>query len=313
MKNPKKPAQPMPLMTPTTPVTPGLSRPLAPLPRAARTATAVALLAAALTACGGSGASRPQSVSADQLSADPLTAVRNAADITGRTGSIHASTQLTTEAGDKKAAFSGTGGYDYVKRIGKLEVDIPPGAATTGKITEVVLPGIVYLQNSAAKIPEGKWVKLDVRQLPDGNLVSSGATDPASATGALRGVQKAELVASESADGLELKHYKGTLDLAKAADATGGRGADGLRMAAQTFTVKEIPYEVWLDQQGRVHKVVENFGFAGVAGSKDPKDQVKVVSTVTLADFGKPVDAVEPTADELYTLPSSAPATAPAK
>ena len=285
MKNPKKPQV---------------------LPQAARAATAAALLAAALTACGTS-ASGPQSVSADQLSADPLTAVRSAADITGRTGSIHATTQLTTESGDKKAAFSGSGGYDYVKRIGKLEVDLPPGAATTGKITEVILPGTVYLQNSAAKIPEGKWVKLDVRQLPDGNLVSSGATDPASATGALRGVQKAELVGSETADGLELKHYKGTLDLAKAAEATGGRGADGLRMAAQTFTVKEVPFEVWLDPQGRVHKVVENFGFAGVAGSKDPKDQVKVVSTVSLADFGKPVDAAEPTAAEVYTMPSASP------
>ncbi|WP_344463807.1 hypothetical protein [Kitasatospora kazusensis] len=282
-----------------------------PLPQAARAATAVAVLAAALTACG--GASQPSSVSADQLSADPLTAVRSAADITGRTGSIHATTQLTTEAGDKKTSFTGAGGYDYVQRIGKLEVDVPAGSPASGKITEVLLPGIVYLQNSAAKIPEGKWVKLDVRQLPDGNLVSTGATDPASATGALRGVQKAELVGSETADGLELKHYKGTLDLAKAAEATGGRAADGLRMAAQTFTVKDVPYEVWLDQQGRVHKVVENFGFAGVAGSKDPKDLVKVVSTVTLADFGKPVDVVEPSAADLYTVPSQSPSAAAAK
>ncbi|QKW21018.1 hypothetical protein HUT16_19940 [Kitasatospora sp. NA04385] len=263
-------------------------------------AAAAALLVTALSACTGGGQDR--SASADQLSADPLTAVRSSADITGRTGSVRATTELTTESAEKKAVFNGTGGYDYVKRIGRLEIDVPPGAATTGKITEVVLPGTVYLQNSGAKIPEGKWVKLDVRQLPDGNLVSSGATDPATAAGALRGAQSAELVGTEPVDGVELKHYKGTLDLAKAADATGGRGADGLRMAAQTFTVKEVPYEAWLDGQGRLHKVVENFTFAGVAGSTAAKDQVKVVSTLALTGFGQPVEAAEPAAADIYSM-----------
>ncbi|GLW70467.1 hypothetical protein Kpho02_27660 [Kitasatospora phosalacinea] len=266
-------------------------------------AAAAALLVTVLSACTGGGQDRPNS--ADQLSSDPLTAVRSAADITGRTGSVRATTELITESAEKKAVFTGSGGYDYVKRIGRLEVDVPPGAATTGKITEVVLPGTVYLQNSGAKIPEGKWVKLDVRQLPDGNLVSSGATDPATAAGALRGAQSAELVGTEPVGGVELKHYKGTLDLAKAADATGGRGADGLRMAAQTFTVKEVPYEVWLDGQGRLHKVVEHFAFAGVAGSTAAKDQVKVVSTLSLADFGKPVEAAEPAAADIYSMKAS--------
>ncbi|MFF8774048.1 hypothetical protein [Kitasatospora sp. NPDC015120] len=241
-------------------------------------------------------------VSADRLAADPLTAVRAAADVTGRSGTAHATTELVTESAEKKAVFTGTGGYDYTKRIGRLEVQVPPGAATTGKIVEVLLPGTVYLQNSGAKVPEGKWVKLDVRQLPDGNLVSGGATDPSSAAGALRGAQKAELVGTESLDGVALKHFRGTLDLAKAADATGGRGGDGLRMGAQTFTVKEVPYDVWLDEQGRLHKVVEVFTFAGVAGSKEAKDQVKVVSTTTLSDFGAPVEAAEPPAADIFAM-----------
>ncbi|MER7583989.1 hypothetical protein [Kitasatospora sp. NPDC097691] len=273
-----------------------------------RSAAGAALLAAALAAgaagCTGSGggSSDQQSAAPDQLAADPLTAVRNAADITGRTGSARTATELVTESAEKKASFSGTGGYDYVKRIGRLEVQVPPGAATTGKIVEVVLPGTVYLQNSGAKVPEGKWVKLDVRQLPDGNLVSSGATDPASAAGALRGAQKADAVGTETVDGVALHHYRGTLDLAKAADATGGRGGDGLRMGAQTFTAKEVPYDAWLDDQGRLHKVVEVFTFAGVAGSKEPKDQVKVTSTTALADFGKPVQAAEPSASDIYQM-----------
>ncbi|GAA3009639.1 hypothetical protein [Kitasatospora sp. NPDC006786] len=274
-----------------------------------RSAAGAALLAAVLAAgaagCSGGpvdGSSDQQSGAPDQLAADALTAVRNAPDITGRTGSAHAATELVTESTEKKASFSGTGGYDYVKRIGRLEVQVPPGAATTGKIVEVVLPGTVYLQNSGAKVPAGKWVKLDVRQLPDGNLVSSGATDPASAAGALRGAQKAEAVGTETVDGVALHHFRGTLDLVKAADATGGRGGDGLRTGAQTFTVKEVPYDAWLDDQGRLRKVVEVFTFAGVAGSKEPKDQVKVTSTTSLSDFGKPVEAAEPSASDIYRM-----------
>ncbi|MFJ9953199.1 hypothetical protein [Kitasatospora sp. NPDC091207] len=278
-----------------------------------RSAAGAAVLAAALAGLAGlagcsGGAAEPgdsadrKPGAADRLSADPVTAVRNAADITGRTGSARTSTELVTESAEKKAVFTGTGGYDYVKRIGRLEVAVPPGAATTGKIVEVVLPGTVYLQNSGAKVPEGKWVKLDVRQLPDGNLVSGGATDPASAAGALRGAQKADLVGTETVDGVPLKHYRGTLDLTKAADATGGRGGDGLRMGAQTFTAKDVPYDAWLDEQGRLHKVVEVFTFAGVAGSKEAKDQVKVTSTTALSDFGKPVEAAEPPAADIYAM-----------
>ncbi|GAB2733307.1 lipoprotein [Kitasatospora kifunensis] len=287
--------------------------------RATRTllpAAATVLLAAALSGCGGTAASggsadasaagtASQSPVADKLADDPVTAVRNAADITGRTGSAQATTELTTESGEKKAAFTGAGPYDYVNRIGRIEVQVPPGAATTGKVVEVVEPGIVFLQNSGAKVPAGKWVKLDVRQLADGNLISNGATDPASAAGALRGVQQASVVGDETLDGVPLKHYKGTLDLAKAADATGGQAANGLRMAASTFTVKDVPFEAWLDAQGRLHKVTEVFTFAGVAGSKDPKDQVKVTSTVSLSAFGQPVQVTEPAAADVVEMKDS--------
>ncbi|MFF7632207.1 hypothetical protein ACFZB9_03530 [Kitasatospora sp. NPDC008050] len=287
-----------------------------PATRALLPAAATVLLAAALSACGGTSggstdananasASASQSPVADKLADDPVTAVRNAADITGRTGSAQAATQLTTESADKKAAFTGAGPYDYVKRIGKIEVQVPPGAATTGKVVEVVEPGIVFLQNSGAKVPAGKWVELDVRQLADGNLISNGATDPATAAGALRGVQQASVVGDETLDGVPLKHYKGTLDLTKAADATGGQAANGLRMAAGTFTVKDVPFDAWLDSQGRLHKVTEVFTFAGVAGSKDAKDQVKVTSTVSLSAFGQPVEVSEPPAADVVEMKDS--------
>jgi hypothetical protein len=276
--------------------------------RSIGTAGAAAALLAALagtagcTGVGGGDAEATPAASLDRLAQDPLTAVRSAADITGHSGSAHLTTHLVTKSPGKKAEFHGTGVYDYAKRIGTVSVLLPPGAATKGRMTEVVQPGIVFLQNSGARVPAGKWVKLQVRQLPDGNLVSSGTTDPATAAGALRGAQTAKLVGSETVDGVALKHYRGTLDLAKAADATGGPGAEGLRAAAGTFTVKRVPYDVWLDEHGRLHKVVEVFTFSSVPGSTAKKDRVVVTSTTSLSEFGSPVKAAEPAASDVVTM-----------
>ncbi|WP_377270562.1 hypothetical protein [Peterkaempfera sp. SMS 1(5)a] len=276
--------------------------------RSIGSAGAAAVLLAALagtagcTGVGGADAQSTRAASTDHLAADPLTAVRSAADITGHSGSARTATQVVTRSPGKKAEFHGTGVYDYARRIGTVSVLLPPGAATKGRMTEVVLPGLVYLQNSGARVPAGKWVKLQVKQLPDGNLVSSGTTDPATAAGALRGAQSARLLSTETVGGVVLKHYRGTLDLAKAADATGGPGADGLRMAAGTFTVKKVPYDVWLDAQGRLHKVVEVFTFSSVPGSTAKKDRVVVTSTTSLSDFGGAVQAAEPPAGDVVTM-----------
>ena len=280
--------------------------------RRARTAMLVATAATGLLAgcasAGGAGTSAVAGLkgsSSDVLAADPLTAVRSAADVTGRTGSLQDVTTLQTVSGSKKVELHGTASYDYITRLGRMEITVPPGGTTTGKLVEVVSPGVVYMQNSGAKVPAGKWVKVDVQQLADGNLVSSGATDPATAANALRGAATASLVGSETVDGVLLKHYKGTLDLARAASATGGGAASGLALAGRTFTVKKIPYDVWLDAHGRIHRIVEIFTFSKTAGSTAAKDQVVVTSTNAFSGFGTPVKVALPAAADVYGAQSS--------
>lgn len=283
-------------------------------PRAAVAVTAAVLVVAGLSACSGSSATGASSDAqtfnpmADHLAGDPLTAVRAAADITGHNGFLKDTTTLHTASVTKQMTLHGTGAYDYADHLGKLSVDVPPGAGTsaTGQLNEVTSPGIVYMQNSGAKVPKGKWIKLGVQQLGDGNLVSSGATDPASASDALRGAQTAKLVGTSTVDGVVLTHYKGTLDLSEAAKATGGPGGTGLDVAAHTFTVKNVPYDVWLDSHGRIAKVVEVFTFSQVPGSTVAKDQVVVTSTSAFSDFGTPVAITVP-ADQDIVSPSAAP------
>jgi hypothetical protein len=271
-------------------------------------ATAVTAVAALLTGCSSSGSSSAAVSSADQavnssdsLSVVPLTAVRSAADITGRSGYVQDATTLRTVSASKRMTLHGTAQYDYTTRLGRMAITIPPGEGTTGKLTEVFAPGVVYMQNSGAKgVPAGEYVEVSLQELADGNLVSSGATDPASAANALRGAQTATLVGTAAVDGVVLKHYQGTLDLAQAAEATGGGAGLGLSVAAKTFTVKKVPYQVWLDQQGRIHQIVEVFTFSKVPGSTAAKDQVVVNSTSEFADYGTPVSVSLPASKDIY-------------
>jgi hypothetical protein len=264
------------------------------------------LLAVVLAGCAGSGASgsgaaQVANLSADRLSADPLTAVRGAADITGHSGSLQDATLLRTVSASKRATLRGTAGYDYAAQAGELTVTVPPGTqASAGKLTEVFTPGVVYMQGRSSKVPAGKWVKVDVRELADGNLVSSGATDPATAAAALRGAQTAVKAGTGTVDGVSTTRYTGTLDLAQAAQATGGPGAYGLSLAARTFSVKKVPYQVWLDGHGRIIKLVEVFTFSSVPGSSKAADQVTVTSQSDFSRFGTPVKVAVPSGSQVY-------------
>ena len=271
-------------------------------------ATAAAAAAGLLAGCAGSGSSSAAVSSADQavnssdaLSSVPLTAVRSAADITGRSGYVQDTTTMQTVSATNRMVLHGTAQYDYITRLGRMVITIPPGEGTTGKLTEVFAPGEVYMQNSGAKgVPAGEYVEVSTQELADGNLVSSGATDPASASDALRGAQTAAVLGRTTVDGVVLTHYQGTLDLAQAAAAAGGGAGTGLSLAAKTFTVKKVPYQVWLDQQGRIHQIVEVFTFSKVPGSTAAKDQVVVTSTSQFADYGTPVTVSLPASKEIY-------------
>lgn len=291
--------------------------------RAAAIGTAAAAAAAAaLTGCSTvGGASTPSSdtaqrggvLSSDTLAQNPLTAVRGAADITGHSGTLHDTTTLVTVSASQRVTLHGSGDYDYTKRVGRLVVNVPAGsggAKAPGKLTEVVAPGVVYMLNRSNDVPAGKWVKLDVRELSDGNLVSSGATDPASAAAALRGADSAHKAGSSEIGGVRAVEYTGTLDLAAAAKATGGPAANGLMAGANAFTVKQVPYQVWLDPHGRILRVIETFTFAKVPGSTKAADQVRVTSESDFGDFGAPVTVSVPPDSELYSgtpSPSAAP------
>lgn len=268
--------------------------------RATAATVGLGLLAVALTGCSGRG----EATRVVAGTVGPEDIVRRAADVLARSGSSKVTTMMEMASGGTQVAVKGVGGFDYRKRHGELEVTLPKdaaGAVEHKPITELVTPQALYMKNRGAGVPADKWVRVDTTQVSDGNLMTGGATDPLTAAELLRGARDVKLVEEETLDGVRVRHFRGTTDIGRAAKAAspGSRGA--LRAAAKGFVVTEVPFDVYLDEQGRLRKVRQRFTFSDAAGGgQSAPKSVTVTSATRLYDFGAPVRIGLPDASDIY-------------
>jgi hypothetical protein len=230
---------------------------------------------------------------------DPAGAVRRAADALVAAGSSRARTSMEMATGGTRVAIRGEGVYDFRRQLGRLQVRLPQdpaGASEHRPITELLAPGALFMKNRGAGVPADKWVRVDTGTLSDGSLVTGGATDPYAAAELLRGTVTATYVGQTDLAGTEVRHYRGTADLAAAAKAASPGNRAALKAAAKGFATARVPFDVYLDDQGRIRKVRQRFSF--VNGER--KDTVAVASTTLLYDFGAPADVRLPASADIY-------------
>jgi hypothetical protein len=199
--------------------------------------------------------------------------------------------------GGTRVTIRGEGVYDFERRTGQLEVVLPKDPAETDRhrpITELLTPGALYMKNRGAGVPAGKWVRVDTTTLQDGNLVTGGATDPLAAAELLRGARDVTYVGDEVLAGEEVRHYRGTTDIAQAARIAEPHARASLAAAAKGFPKDLVPFHAYLDDAGRLRKVRHRFSFTNKTGP------VAVTSTVLLYDFGTPVVVRMPDARDIY-------------
>ncbi|MEU3982932.1 hypothetical protein AB0F77_23085 [Streptomyces sp. NPDC026672] len=254
----------------------------------------VMALGVGATGCGGGAAAEDA-----RGAADPVGALHRAADVLRRSGSSRATTSMEMATGGTRVTIRGTGVYDYRRQLGRLTVVLPQDPAGTPEhrpITELLAPGALFMKNRGAGVPADKWVRVDTATLSDGNLVTGGATDPYAAAELLRGTRTATYMGRAEVAGTEVRHFRGTADLAAAARqaSTGNRKA--LAAAAKGFATPEVPFDAYLDDQGRVRKLRQRFSF--VNGRQQAS--VDVASTTLLYDFGTPVDVRLPRPKDIY-------------
>ncbi|MEW1754505.1 hypothetical protein ACIQU1_35425 [Streptomyces angustmyceticus] len=266
------------------------------------TGLAVGLLT---TGCSPDGAAADDQDPAGRAAA--AAAVRNSAAALLRAGSAGVRTSMETVSGGTRVAIRGTGGYDFATSTGRLRVVLPDPAGRPGggrqPITEILAPGALYMKNRGAGVPADKWVRVYTASLSDGNLVTGGATDPLAAAELLRGAQEVTYQGAGRLDGVLVRHYRGTTDIGAAARQASPRTRPALIAAEQGFTTDAVPFEVYLDEDGRPRRMRQWFRFAN--GS--PKG-ASVTSTTELSDFGTKVRVQLPDDRDIYAGKIASPA-----
>ncbi|WP_207930921.1 hypothetical protein [Streptomyces sp. 8K308] len=245
-----------------------------------------AVLAGTVSGCSGTGAAADGT--ARRQAAE---VVRQVPDLLAESGSSQATTDMRMASGGTWITIHGEGGFDYAERQGALRITLPEGEP----VTEVFVAGELYMKNRGAGVPADKWVRIEVTDLPDGNVVTGGATDPITAAELLRGVAYAADLGYTEVDGQTLRHYRGVTDIAVAAEAARGPAGEQLAAAVDGFTHTEVPFDAYLDDQGLPRKIRHQFSFARGGES------VEVASTVLLHDFGAPVRVELPEPEQVYT------------
>lgn len=247
----------------------------------------------------GSGCAESGAAAEDSRGRDATEVVRHAADALVGARSSKARTSMEMATGGTRVTIRGEGVYDFRRQVGQLKVLLPqdPAGATAHRpIMELLAPGALFMKNRGAGVPADKWVRVDTRTLSDGNLVTGGATDPYAAAEVLRGTRTATYVGEEEIAGTPVRHYRGTADLGTAAKDASDGNKDALAAAAKGFATDQVPFDVYLDDDGRIRKVRHRFSFV----NGQPTGAVAVASTTLLYDFGAPVDVRLPDREDIY-------------
>ncbi|MFE9013619.1 hypothetical protein [Streptomyces cyaneofuscatus] len=273
--------------------------------RAAR-ALAVAGVIAVTAGClgggdgGGSDGSGQRAVAAER----PLDVLGRAAGVLAEAGGAEARTSMETAAGGTRVTIRGEGAYDFRTQMGRLKVVLPTDAAGADDrrpITELLAPGALYMKNRGAGVPDDKWVRIDTTALEDGNLVTGGVTDPMAAAELLRGAADVTYEGKSELAGVTVHHYRGVADLNRAARAASPQSRGALSAAAKGFSKDAVPFDAYLDEEGRLRKVRHRFSFASEGREGQEAAEVTVVSTLLLYGFGAPVTVKLPDEDDIYT------------
>jgi hypothetical protein len=247
---------------------------------------------------------------------DPLA---SAAEVTSQAGGAHIalSAHIGTSSLPSPITMAGGGFFNYRSHEGTLAVKLdglPAGTpvGTSIDMEEVFKGGSVYVGSPlfAGKLPGGaRWMKIDLARVGkaagiDPGQLLGGQSNPAQFLEYLKasggGVQ---VLGHDSVRGVPTTHYRGTIDLRKAAGVLqGDRGAlkAAIEKSIAQIGLSTLPVDVWVD----AHRMVRRLDFnihASVAGA-----QLSLQLDVELFDFGATPTVNAPASSESFDATSSA-------
>ncbi len=241
---------------------------------------------------------------------DPSDALAKAIQKTLDAGSLRMAYDLSMNGGGRGFEISGDGELVLAAPAAHMTVQFPsfgPGQPA-GEVEMILTDRVVYLKAPFLQDAFGvktPWVSIDPTELgaghanvPDG----SGQYDPAKALDLLRGVTEVTEEGTDTIGGRPAVRYRATVDLAKAMHrvvqqahlpTTAGDPTSELEKVLGSNT--KLPIDLWV-ADGYVVRVRVDFPFPSeLAMGQD----VRLVMTASLSDFGATFDISPPPADQV--------------
>jgi hypothetical protein len=269
--------------------------------RSLAAALVLPLAAAALTACNDDDSSSSSSGSSSAPSPSEATSSDSGSPSTDAGGSVEPAAFVDRlEAGIERSTTAhvsmslDTGAMGTMTGKGDLDYSTSssPGVAMTlssdalgGDMDVRLVDQVMYI--SIPKMTHDKVVKVDLDDPSNPLGAGLGGLDPLSSLTALeKGTKSVTYVGQEEVDGRQLDHYQLRVDTAELLKSTGQKVPQGGGFP------DTVDYQIWLDDQQRVAKVVMDLG-----------DQGSLEMSVT--DWGTDVDIEAPPADQVVEMPGT--------
>ena len=273
-------------------------------------AIAVGLVALSLGAsCGQPGTS---------LDENGAALIAASADATTDAGSARISMQMTMSMPEGQSVPQGDltmnaeGAYDFANRLGEMSMtmELPEqagqmaGPQTIDMIFEDLVIYMKYPMMTQLAPGAKTWIRMDLEKMAEstgmdfGAMMQSGSSDPSQMLEWLRGVSgDVQVVGEEEVRGAPATHYKGNIDFNKVADQAPEQLRKQMKASIDAMTeaigTDTLPFEVWIDEQGRAIRMAQSFDFeqGATAGAS-------MSMTIDIFDFGTEVDIEIPPASE---------------
>jgi hypothetical protein len=256
-----------------------------------------AMLTAAIIAASSSSPSFPDGT-------DAIARLRGAPASTTASGSARTSASVTmTIEGETRTIMKMKGSNDF--RNHSASFFMTTGPAST-KIR--IVRGVEYFAQTIIPLPHGaQWVKITRADtgLTEADVASVGSQDPSAGLQFMQAVSGTpKLDGTETLDGIQVAHYKFTLDLvplldklAKATDKLGAsKVAKGMKKLESVADLRHLPAEAWLDGDGRVRRFVYRIEISA------NRHTAKEVQDMRFSKFGAPVTISVPPAADVIPL-----------
>jgi hypothetical protein len=215
---------------------------------------------------------------------------------------------------------TGNGAFNVPQKAGAFTLAMNLGnspqvtqalGSSTLNLEEIIKAPIIYVKLPTAlssKIPGGKpWLKVDLSQLGSASGVpglgalatSPGSSDPSQFLQYLRAVGGSiTKVGTESVNGVQTTHYKGTISLDKVPNALPAASrqaaAAGIKQLETQTGLKELPADVWIDDKHLVRQMQLNFD-TSAQGQK-----ISTQMTMNITQYGpQPVPVSPPDSQTL--------------